>query len=349
MGTPYGYSGYNAYQGNSGGKIAMALAGGVVAGVAGSYLYNHYNHMTNPFSGIDLFNTDCSSGSWSGRCSDCKNMFSASRCIAQVNPKLNANRDDLMNTAFIPKNFTWPIKLNFTNVTGADWLASELCPPPNWNPNDLNATNWTPHANYLFVALTYMVDVTPQDSHHSDLAGVSGGLMLSLLSSCCCLVCFCVVVASCCNLMKKRDDSSSSDSDSSDGYYRGHEYGYGMGQVAPGPGGAGGFMTTQAPNGMLWQAYCQSQPVRIDENGFPAGAWGECLVWAKVYERRNPQWERDPDYMHEGPCGQVIAGMMRAAPGHMQGNIEGAANHLEEAAENCAINGRPLPIINEYC
>merc|ERR1712048_232901 len=100
---------------------------------------------------------------------------------------------------------------------------------------------------------------------------------------------------------------------------------------------------TVAPNGMIWSDYCMSSPVGIDTYGFPAGAWGECIAYAKIFELENPDWGSNPNYQDEGPCGQVIGAMMRAGGRGMEQGLEQAGNRLEEAVENNFRTGQPIP------
>jgi len=105
-----------------------------------------------------------------------------------------------------------------------------------------------------------------------------------------------------------------------------------------------GFMATAAPNGMPWSTYCQSQQVAV-ANGLVAGAWGECLAWAKVFEIQNPGWANRPEYREDGPCGQVVEAMCSHASPGRRPEVEQAAGALEEACERCAQNGQAMPII----
>eukprot|EP00747_Dinoflagellata_sp_TGD_P102544 gnl/TRDRNA2_/TRDRNA2_168700_c1_seq1.p1 gnl/TRDRNA2_/TRDRNA2_168700_c1~~gnl/TRDRNA2_/TRDRNA2_168700_c1_seq1.p1 ORF type:complete len:349 (+),score=68.24 gnl/TRDRNA2_/TRDRNA2_168700_c1_seq1:108-1154(+) len=112
--------------------------------------------------------------------------------------------------------------------------------------------------------------------------------------------------------------------------------------MGAGGGGGGGFMSTQAPNGRSWADYCGAQQVQIDGNGMLAGAWGECMAWAKVFEVQNPGWDSMPQYRDEGPCGQVLNSI-----GGIGGpQAQQAAEILEQACDQAVQQGRPLPIIN---
>lgn len=106
-----------------------------------------------------------------------------------------------------------------------------------------------------------------------------------------------------------------------------------------GGGGQGGWMNTQAPNGQLWSQYCGASRPQV-QNGMLAGPWGECMAWAKLYEKQNPGWENDPTFQG-GPAGQIIEALQRA------GGDTAAADRLEQACEQAADSGHPLPIINQ--
>eukprot|EP00747_Dinoflagellata_sp_TGD_P044794 gnl/TRDRNA2_/TRDRNA2_143470_c0_seq1.p3 gnl/TRDRNA2_/TRDRNA2_143470_c0~~gnl/TRDRNA2_/TRDRNA2_143470_c0_seq1.p3 ORF type:complete len:118 (+),score=23.50 gnl/TRDRNA2_/TRDRNA2_143470_c0_seq1:602-955(+) len=112
--------------------------------------------------------------------------------------------------------------------------------------------------------------------------------------------------------------------------------------VAPPAGSPPGFMGTLAPNNMTWQQYCETQAPMIDDStGFPAGAWGQCVASAKKFESQNSNWQSDPAYADDGPCGQAIAALQKAGGPE---DVE-AANRLEQACEEAAANGRPFPLI----
>jgi len=108
----------------------------------------------------------------------------------------------------------------------------------------------------------------------------------------------------------------------------------------------GGFMNTLAPNGMAWSQYCNGQQVMLDSQGFVVGAWGECLAYSKVLEAQSPDWVNNPDFQPDGPAGQVMNAMTAACPGHMRGQVQQAAERLEQACDQAANMGQPFPVIN---
>lgn len=392
--TPYGYSGAYGYQGHTGTKIAMALAGGVVAGAGVSYLYHHWGT-----GRVDYNHMSCFSGWWSGSCSDCTTRFAASACYTEVSPSFDAARDDIMATGFIPADYTFPVMVNFTEVVGEDYLASRICPPPGWiaSPESTTtvapllptlppalsvlsvpqlgaASSWQPPENQsLFLALTVVSELSSNGqssggsvpSQHDAKGSPQSGHMaflttaVLLLGGCCCfLVPLAVCMANRGGGRKKprhRTDHGWSSSDDSSTESDSSMPGY---MVAPqqrlqnyagiSGGCGGGFLNTAAPNGVTWRDYCRSYEVSVDSSGHIVGPWGECLAWAKVYELRNPGWERDLEYRDEGPCGQVIRAMLQASPDHTHQQIEEAAERLEEDCAESAECGRPLPVIGQY-
>ncbi len=150
-GTPYGYTGANAYSGSSGSgaKIAMAAGAGLLAGYVGSQL------LTPSWTGYSreqMMNFDCKSGSWTGFCRDCVNLHGAKNCEMLISPKIDATRDDLLNTGFIPANFAWPLVVNITKISSTAFDPSQVCP----NASD---PNWSPSQKQLFITLTTLQEL----------------------------------------------------------------------------------------------------------------------------------------------------------------------------------------------
>ena len=46
-----------------------------------------------------------------------------------IAPNFDAARDDLMATGFLPTQVSWPLVINITSVTGADFDPQAICPP----------------------------------------------------------------------------------------------------------------------------------------------------------------------------------------------------------------------------
>ena len=150
-GTPYGYTGANAYSGSSGSgaKIAMAAGAGLLAGYVGSQLlspsWTGYNRE-------QMLNMPCRSGTWTGLCSTCVSLHGAQNCNIEISPKIDATRDDLLSTGFIPKSLTWPLIVNITKISGVDFDASKICP----NASD---PSWTSSGKQLFITLTTLQEL----------------------------------------------------------------------------------------------------------------------------------------------------------------------------------------------
>ena len=153
--TPYGYTGANAYSGSSGsaGKIAMAAGGGLLAGYLGSQLL--HNSWTG-YNREQMLNMPCTSGSWKGLCSTCVSLHGAKNCNIEISPKIDATRDDLLNTGFTPSNFKWPIQVNITKISGVDFAASLVCPNAS-DPLSLSSAQ-----KQLFLTLTTMQELSSE-------------------------------------------------------------------------------------------------------------------------------------------------------------------------------------------
>lgn len=383
-GTPYGYTGANAYSGSSGSgaKIAMAAGGGLLAGYLGSQLL----HSWTGYSRAEMLNMPCTSGSWQGLCSTCVTLHGARNCNIEISPKIDATRDDLLDTGFVPSQVSWPIQVNITKIIGVDFAPSVVCP----NASD---PQWTSAQKQLFITLTTLQELAsgPQATASSGSSMLSwlSWAILAVIGGCCCFgICFVVM---------RRSGSpgyggygSSSESDWSEDVPHGAPPGYGYGgyaasaapaapvghpiygtqmaqpnpywqgaaqptqgvviQGSPVTGGtgryaSGGFMDTAAPNGSSWTNLCQHHDVIIS-NGMIAGPWGECLAWAVAYEQQNPGWHQDPRFAAEGPAGQVIGAITAKANPSMLGQVVEAAERLEQACQQAIQYGQPLPLIN---
>lgn len=147
--TPYGYSGMNAMKANSKSKIAMYAAGGFAAGaVAGVGSYYLYNSMYG--SQLSYFRRRRAGPvSWCivpdgpdkgsiMECQDCykehgldcpstQSCFGSEGCSYSL-PR-SFNRDDMMQTGFLPANFQPPLKVKFQSIAGEDITRAEVCPP----------------------------------------------------------------------------------------------------------------------------------------------------------------------------------------------------------------------------
>lgn len=210
MQTPYGYSGSNAL--GSGAKVGMALAGGMVAGAMGGYMLSQLARnlqmpqLTNPWS------LSCTHGSWLGNCGECSRMYPQSSCYAQIDVSALVARDDLMDTSFMPAQYTFPITVTITGIKGVDFDASRICPPPGWNSN---VTTWAPPANTsLFLSLTKVERILQPEP-----SGVGPAVLVAVAAVLACCCCGCIALAGCAVMMRqgkrgRRQDDSSDEGDS---------------------------------------------------------------------------------------------------------------------------------------
>mmetsp|Transcript_43797 Transcript_43797/g.81763 ORF Transcript_43797/g.81763 Transcript_43797/m.81763 type:complete len:631 (+) Transcript_43797:60-1952(+) len=326
--TPYGYTGANAYSGRtgSGTQIALAAGGGLLAGMlVGNLMSTSWTGYTKQ----EMLNMPCTSGSWTGLCSTCVTLHGAAKCAIQISPKIDATRDDLLNTGFIPADFTWPIQVNITSITGTDFDPSTICPPSD------PGVQWTaPAMKQLFLTLTAMEELAGSPAATSSEGGGFFSSMyfavLVALGFCCCC---CGAGAFWMSRSKRRPDwesGTSSESDS-DGY---HVQGQAVAPGAfypPGPGPAAAYgqnpywqaAPAPAAGGMPpsgpYTSYVQGSPMAypaafqsgagfpgVSQRGFmetaaPSGApWGEVLRAADVIVDPNTG-------MVVGPWGECLA------------------------------------------
>eukprot|EP00931_Biecheleriopsis_adriatica_P095182 TRINITY_DN68813_c0_g1_i1.p1 TRINITY_DN68813_c0_g1~~TRINITY_DN68813_c0_g1_i1.p1 ORF type:complete len:558 (-),score=108.31 TRINITY_DN68813_c0_g1_i1:21-1694(-) len=102
------------------------------------------------------------------------------------------------------------------------------------------------------------------------------------------------------------------------------------------------FLQHRARNGKTWKEYCSRTEPFVDTNGFVNGAWGECLTAAVIFEHQNPAWDQLPNYMDDGPAGQVINFFMEM--GHE--SHAGALERTEQASHEAFENGSQLPVFD---
>eukprot|EP00439_Symbiodinium_sp_Y106_P018004 s4499_g2.t1 len=144
--TSYGYSGYHVYPSGSSLGIPLAGLGGLGVGYALGSHFGHYRASRwNTINGGRGFE-DCHYQSWKGSCSDCVRRYSMDKCQTSYQLPKAANRDDLMTTAFVPKDFEGPLRLVFTKMEGTEIAKDRICPPDGWHWNaSLNtfAGTWT--------------------------------------------------------------------------------------------------------------------------------------------------------------------------------------------------------------
>jgi len=355
LSTSYGYSGMNAYQGNSGYTVAMAGGAGLLAGYVGSQLmhpyYHHHGYSWGGYNRQDIYGMPCTSGTWSGSCSSCVSLYGGSSCNVMMSPKIDAARDDLMNTGFAPAQVAWPITVTITHLSGPDFTPSLICPPQN------GTGDWQPPAmKQLFLTLTALGERTGADAYvsgHQGAAGASG--LFNILLCCCCLggLYYCGANKS------NHDYQFGPDPAGPLPGYQGayaqpsqNPYWGGAGegtQLAQSSSSSGGFMTTAAPNGRAWSDYCANATPEIGPNGSLTGKWGECLAWAVVFEHKDKSWEQDPRYQTTsgGPAGSVIEAAVAKVGSARASEVGRAADLLEDECRQAILANRPLPVINQ--
>lgn len=334
----------NAYTPSSSSSIMMAMAGGALAGYGAHYMYSRWNTYSY-----------CEYGSsWSGSCQSCYQSHSRDSCHLG-RPRVNAHRDDLFSTQFRPSDFASPLTITISEIFGDDFNSSALCPQSSIANKTLQPSS---AAADLFLTLTELAEAGSQGSQKSRSGTHSGQTWVVpfMLLLCCC---GCVGLAI---LQKYNKDHAKDKYDEVSGPYlhgsapvatelgpvvmgqtvsetvMGHDWNSKIQQRSK-----NGFLGHLAPNGLTWRKHCDASPVTLDHRGALIGAWAECLASAKAYEIQNPHWEQDPQFISDGPCGQVIAAM--DAAGAPQTALV-AAERLEEACEVAALSGQPLPVIN---
>lgn len=100
------------------------------------------------------------------------------------------------------------------------------------------------------------------------------------------------------------------------------------------------FLRQPCPNGRTWRGYCEVSSPTFDAEGYVNGAWGDCLTAAVIFEHQNPQWDRLPLYMEDGPAGQVC--MFFEQCGH--GGHMDALNRTEAASHEAVRCGGAIPV-----
>ena len=76
------------------------------------------------------------SGSWSGSCSTCVELYGATSCNVMLSPQFDAARDDLMTTGLVPAEIAWPLFVNVTHLSGPDFDPAAICPPKSADERD---------------------------------------------------------------------------------------------------------------------------------------------------------------------------------------------------------------------
>jgi len=363
--------------------IALAAGGGLLAGIAGASLYHHWSG----YSQTELLNKQCQHGEWTGLCSTCVSLYQAANCNFQFSPKINANRDDLMNTGFIPADFTWPIHVNITSITGVDYDASKICPP-----------NSPSQQLFLTVTAVDQLSSNTSESSSDSFWSYAWQILLAVLGLCCCGCC-CFAAFKQQKKAEWQYDSSSGSSDS--------EFEHGMHHamhpppmpaafVTPGPmypphghmypGGPPGpanpyydprlvqpFESMGPPHSMSSMGSNSPGNDMGSEGGFMATAapngqsWmNYCSahqvvvdasgfpqgIWGEAVAWAAAYEKQNPDWendprMRDGPVAHVIQAMMDHSPESMHDEVVAAGERLEEACKDAIRLGRPLPVIHQ--
>jgi len=203
--TPYGYSGANAYQPSSAGRIALAVGGGLLAGTMASYLFSRWSH------GAGFGQCTSLAGQHYASCEECRSAHPGSQCTSSFGLPVSAARDDLMSTGFVPADLTGPLRLRLSQIQGAAFRPEVICPPAGWSPGTLLANaslanaslanassgnvSWAPSGQQaLFVTLTR---VEALGSTGADDRGDPSHLWAALVSVLASLLCVGFVTASC--------------------------------------------------------------------------------------------------------------------------------------------------------
>ncbi|CAE7670932.1 unnamed protein product [Symbiodinium pilosum] len=163
--TQYGYSGYHVYPSGSSMGIGLAGLGGLGVGYALGSHFGHYRASRwNTMNGGRGFE-QCYHQSWQGSCTDCVKGYSMDKCQTSYQLPKAANRDDLMTTAFIPKDYEGPLRLVFSKMVGAEIAKEHICPPEGWHwnasVNTFNGTWTAPDTQDVFISLTPVVAEVP--------------------------------------------------------------------------------------------------------------------------------------------------------------------------------------------
>jgi len=150
--APYGYTGYQSQPAGSNVNLALAGAAGLALGFGSAYLLqSQYNndygqHRRRRFNNAIEWCVVQAEGDRYGilqECSACYVLHGPSLCpsaaacatsdgCSYLTPS-SYNRDDLETDGFVPKDFTWPLTVSITEISGADIntdpLSGNICPP----------------------------------------------------------------------------------------------------------------------------------------------------------------------------------------------------------------------------
>lgn len=236
-----------------------------------------------------------------------------------------------MQTGFVPADFVGPIRIEITGITGVDFAAERICPPPGWNAT--SPGDWKPpEMQDIFIVLSQVEELSspspsPSPSPIPYPHGRSRNSPADVLFVFVLLFCFCCC---CCYLSMP---SSEPEPETTTYTYttrtlhptataqavRGFELTTMQASAPPmatavSPAGAAlpngsnsmeSFLDHQAYEGpYTWRSLLPREVPRM-ENDYLVGPWGDAIFAAVEFERDNPDWSIDPRYQG-GAVGQVI-------------------------------------------
>lgn len=192
--TAYGYSG-NSYQKNS--KVPMMMAGGAglvagaAVGVGAYYMYSRMSRNNWNAGANDRSYCPVPGGSGQMRCDDCYQRY-GSQCKAQnscyegsggcqQSMSSDTHRDDIMTAGFVPAEWTSPLTVTITAITGPGYLPAEICPveQPDTGTYD---DEWEKASSFnieLFMTLTELESLDPQEEFATTLDPRAGSGLIN--------------------------------------------------------------------------------------------------------------------------------------------------------------------------
>jgi len=169
--THYGISGPSAYRRHNRMVVASWLGG--------AYFFSRFSSMCG-----------CAFGMACRQCHVSHDDADGSD-YAEWTLEEDLNREDITTTGFIPNDYTYPLLLTVTAVSGKDYNQSRMCPPAGWDSSGSSkaasgkaAPVWTPPARPdLFFTVTELEDLAAEDpSETLPLIGVLVTVFLVVIS-----------------------------------------------------------------------------------------------------------------------------------------------------------------------
>jgi len=108
------------------------------------------------------------------------------------------------------------------------------------------------------------------------------------------------------------------------------------------------FMSTRAPNGLIWMEYVQCSNSFVDmQTGLLRGPWAECISAGVRYEH-SLDWASLPEYAgREGPVGGILSALEVSLAGQPNSNaMMEAAERLEKASHIAEEQGETSPRVH---